>query len=454
MVAAVNAALPVLVIALPFAAAVALSLIGSWRVGSWINAAASTLLFVLAGLLAWQVRGGPRHAAPSLLLVDVAAMHLVLLTSGIAVTTSWFNRRYTPDALAARSLDRRSARLHHVGSQSMIGAILLALLSDNPVLTWLAMAVAVAGAAMVVGAVRSEAAAATASRLLLLTSAGLMLALLGTLLLYLAVEPHEAGLRWSTLAAGPVNAAALQVACIFLVVGYGALAGLVPMHRWLTGAASDGAASGAILITLMVNAPLLVFMRLDAMLGWRMAGIVLTVLGLATLLLGGARLLVRSDAPHMIGFAGMAQIGIIAAAIGIGGAAANFAAMLHMTLLSLARASVLQCEGLPPSALAARTGTAGILLLALVPLFALFVLVGTVVEQAAWLLLPLAAGVLMTSLAMLARLPASPSTTPRGNSLSDVALLTPVWLQLALVVVLALAMPGAVAAWFAAAAAP
>jgi hydrogenase-4 component F len=447
-----NAALPVLVVALPFAAAATLSLIGSWRIGSWINASASTLLFVLGGLLVWQVRGGPSRAAPPLLLVDAAAMHLVLLTSGIAMTTSWFNRRYTPDALVARSLDRRSARLHHVGSQAMIGAILLALLSDNPVLTWLAMVVAIAGAAMVTGAVRSEAAAAAASRLLLLTSAGLMLALLGTLLLYLSVEPHGVSLRWSTLAASPANAATLQLSCIFLVVGYGALAGLVPMHRWLPDAATDGAAPGAILIALMVNAPLLVFMRLDAMPGWRMAGIVLIVLGLASLLLGAARLLVRSDAPHMIAFAGMAQIGLIAAAIGIGGAAANFAALLHMTLLSLARASVLQCEGLPPSVLSARTGMAGILLLALVPLFALFMLVGTVADRAAGLLLPLAAGVLLTSLAMLARLPAAPSAARRGNPLPDVAPLAPVWLQLALVVVLALAMPGAVAVWFAAAA--
>jgi len=115
---------------------------------------------------------------------------------------------------------------------------------------------------------------------------------------------------------------------------------------------------------------------------------------------------------------------------------------------------VLQCDGLPSTAMSVRTGIAGVLLLALMPLFALFMLIGVAAEQAAWLLLPLSAGVLMTSLAMFARLPASPSAAPRGNPMVDAAVLAPVWLQLALAGWLALAMPAAATAWFAAAAAP
>ncbi len=93
-----------------------------------------------------------------------------------------------------------------------------------------------------------------------------MLALFGTLLLYLAAEPNPASLRWSTLSpAGFPHNAALELACIFLLLGYGTLAGLVPLHGWLPEAAA-GPAPNAIRVTaLLVNAPLLVILRLHSL---------------------------------------------------------------------------------------------------------------------------------------------------------------------------------------------
>ena len=142
----------------------------------------------------------------------------------------------------------------------------------------------------------------------------------------------------------------------------------------------------------------------------------------------------------------MAQIGLVMVAIGIGGPAATFAAWLTIILLALARASALQCVGLATTRLAAWTRFVAILALALLPLFAMFLIAGTTV----WLLLPLGCGVLLTCWGLLSRLPmlASLAVAPPRNVPFEVAALAPIWLQLALLVLLAFAMPGPVVDWF------
>jgi hypothetical protein len=120
-------------------------------------------------------------------------------------------------------------------------------------------------------------------------------------------------------------------------------------------------------------------------------------------------------------------------AIGVG---ARQVAWLHMTLLTLARSAVLQSHG---------DDIITWLALALLPLYALYLLAGPAVAVAAWLLVPLAGGVLLVTWALIERRPA-------GVPASVVAAM-PIWLQLALVMLLAFAMPEPVVTWFRAVAA-
>jgi hydrogenase-4 component F len=387
----VTAALPLGIVALPFATAALLMAVGSWRIGTWLNLGSAVLLFLLACVLPWQTQ-----AAPPVFVADAAATQLVLLTSLVAMTASGFGMRYVRHALEQQVLNRRRVRLHHVACQWLVGAIMLALLSDLPALTWLALALATCGAAAITGVVRNPEAAAAATHLHLLCGAGLMLAMVGTLLLHLAVEPHASHLHWSTLHAATLHRSAFELACIFLVIGYAALAGLVPLHLWLPDAMEHGAAPGAIIVgTLMVNAPLLVFLRLGAA-----SSAVLIAVGLASLLLGAVSLFVESDPRRRVALAGIAQLGVVAFAIGV---AAAPAAMLYLTLLVLVRVSVLQCIGAPQTRLSTAASSAGMVALAILPLFALLLVASATVDRSPWLLLPLGAGITLTSWALLRR---------------------------------------------------
>jgi hydrogenase-4 component F len=376
----VSGALALIVVALPFISAIVLAFIASWRIGAWINTGSTSLQFVVAFALAWRT--------------GVAEAHLVLLTSLVAMTVSWFDRRDVAAALVSRSLNRQRARFYHVGYQLLIGAIQAATLADDPILIWLALVVAVAAAAVVTGAAKDTAASAAASRLLLLCGVGLMLALLGTLLLGMA--PELAG--W------------------FLLLGYAGVAGMVPLQFWIVSAAAEGMPSGAIIVsTLLPNVPMLLFMRLSIASG------LLIAFGLASLLLGAVALWARLDWRRGVALAGMAQLGMVAFAIGV---AAKPVAWLHLILLGLTRSAVLQSRN---------NDMIAWLAFALLPLYALYLLAEPTVAVSAWLLVPLATGVLLATGALVGRCPSGVA--------ADWATATPVWLQLAIVTLLAFALP-------------
>jgi hydrogenase-4 component F len=419
--------LPDVVVGLPFGSALLLACIASWRAGVWINAAATTLVFILACPLPWELH----TALPG---------HLALLSAFVAMTASWFGWRDVRAALALRRLDRRSVRHHHVAFQALLGGILLAVLSESPAATWLGTTIAVAAAAGLIGAVRSLEARHAGDQLLVLCGMGLMLALFGALLLYLVAGPDAAWPRWG----------GSQLALICLVLGYGGIAGLLPLHAWLADAVAAGTPQSATLIgALLANVPLLVLLRVrSAMADGQDSLIVLyVVVGLATLLLAAFCLAVRPAMCRGLTFAGTALVGVIVFAFGLGGAAATSGGLLLMTMLTLARASALQCDEAPATQFGYWTRTAAILCLAGLPMFALFLVAGTTADAAPWLLLPLGAGVLLATGSLLGVLPA-PGAARDGGGLDDLLGLAPIWLQLALVVFLAVAMPGPTIDWF------
>ena len=387
MVPAVIGALPIA--ALPFACAGGLALIASWRVGTLVNALGTSVLFVLVTTLPWTP-----------IRIERVAFLLLLLTTFVAMVTSWLGYRDIAIALGDRSLGRAEVRRYHVGCQALLGAIVFALAAPAPELSWLGLAIAVGAAAVITGAAGGG--TEPASRLLLLCGAGLMLALLGIVLL--GVAPGTGS--------------------VCLVLGYGAVAGLAPWHGWVAGAAAEAPAAGGVMVTaLMVNVPLLAFMRLQTTL----APGLLMALGLGSLLVGGALLFSRADVRQTVAFSGTAQLGMVVYAIGLGGAIAP----VDIALLTLTRAAALHGRGAAP----------GLLALALLPLFTLFLLAGPTAAYSAWLLLPLGVGALLTCWGVFASWPAGQPTR------EDPLMLAPLWLELALVAVLAFASPPPVADW-------
>ena len=162
----------------------------------------------------------------------------------------------------------------------------------------------------------------------------LMLGLLGTVLLALAarpaLEPGLGGLDWSALlqAGARSDGPLLGLAFAFLLVGYGGVAGLAPLHGWMRG-------SEAVTLAIpFTNVGLLVLLRLQVLLAQNAAAIgagpPLIVLGLVSVLLAAFTVWRREETGRFLGGIGLGQGGLAALAIGLGGAAGIFAGILQI----------------------------------------------------------------------------------------------------------------------------
>lgn len=468
---------PILV---PFLGAIALALVPSWRQGAWINAGVSTLGFLTACALPWQVG----HVGP-MLLVDRLAVHFVVLTAFVAMTTAWFSLTYIRAEILARRIDRRRLRLYHAMFQTFSGAMMLALLSNNLGVTWVAVETATISGVLVVGLPRTAEAVEASWKYFMVCGVGIALALFGTVVLYLAalqaLGPGLAAMSWSGLgpAAAKCNGAVLNLAFVFLLLGYGTKAGLAPLHGWMPDAHAEGPTPvSAVLAGSILNVALFVILRLRGIMdanalagaGAISPGPPIMALGLLSLLLAAFSLWRRRDVKRFFAFSTIEQSGIAAFAFGLGGPAANFAGLLHLTLHTLIKAGIFQCVGRAAQLKGGQkfadigglvaghkalglTLAAGIIALAALPPFGLFtsefLLVSETARRLPWLALPLGIGILVGAWALLMRLQSlcfGPPTPDRGIGF-DTILLAPVWMHLGLVVLLGLAMPGPMVVW-------
>src|SRR5438477_10496349 len=120
--------------------------------------------------------------------------------------------------------------------QVLMFAMNLALASNNLGLMWLAIELATLTTVAMVGIYRTHEAIEAAWKYFILGSVGIALALFGTILVYVAARPVVGeglqGMVWTVLI-GKVAAfdpALLNVAFVFLLLGYGTKVGLAPLH--------------------------------------------------------------------------------------------------------------------------------------------------------------------------------------------------------------------------------
>jgi hydrogenase-4 component F len=464
------------VILLPLLAAGLLAAIRSSVIGAWINTVAATATFGLACCLPWLKGAG------SLLLIDPLSTHVAILTSFVAMTTAWFSRAYVAVELAEGRLDEGRLRQYHALYQALTGFMLLALLSNNLGVTWVAVEAATIATVIIIGLPRTAEAVEASWKFFILCGVGIALAFFGTMVLYLAalpaLPPGLAPMSWNMLAtaAAHCKGTLLNLAFVFLLIGYGTKAGLAPLHAWMPDAHAEGPTPvSAVLSSSLLNVALTVILRVRNLLAANADAIdpgpPIMALGLASVLLAAFSLWRRRDVKRFFAFSTIEQSGVAAFAIGLGGPAATFAAVLHLTLHTLAKAALFQCVGracqlkggqkFADIAGLARTHralgltlAAGIVAVAGFPPFGLFsselLVAFATIRQMPWLMLPLGLGLVVGGWALGARLIAlcfSDPTPDRGPA-PGLGALVPAWLHLAVVVVFGFAMPASLVTWF------
>ncbi len=343
---------------IPFAGGLFLALWGNRPNAPEINALFSLFTLIAAALLTARViaQGALEVGGEGWFFIDPFNVFLVALTAFVAFTTALFSRPYMRIEKEHGRLNDKRLRLYHSSYQVFIGAMLLALTTNNMGILWVSMEAATLATVLLVSLYRTPAALEAAWKYFILCGVGIALALFGTILLYFAAEKVlGAGgnaLLWTHLDAvkTELEPTVLQLAFVFLLVGYGTKVGLAPLHSWLPDAHAEGPTPiSAVLSGLLLNVALYAVMRskvlVDGALGTDLAGNLMMGFGLFSVVIAAFLIKRQTDVKRMFAYSSIEHMGLITFAFGMGGAVASFAGLLHMTMHSLTKSAIFFAVG-------------------------------------------------------------------------------------------------------------
>jgi len=347
-----------MVLGLPLLGAALLALLGARRIAAELNAGMSLGTLVAASLLVLRViRSGPMLFGREQFFVYPFNVFLVALTAFVGFTTALFSRPYMRIEEHHGKLNARRLRLYHSMYQLFMFAMLLALLTNNMGLLWVAMEAATLSTVLLVSLYRTRASLEAAWKYFILCGVGIAQALFGTILLYFAAERTLGSQGMTSLLWTHLNAVKTQLeprvlglAFVFLLVGYGTKVGLAPLHNWLPDAHAEGPTPvSAVLSGLLLNVALYAVIRCKVLaegsIGHIFPGRMLMTFGLLSAVLGAFFIWRQRDIKRLFGYSSIEHMGIITFAFGLGGPVANFAALLHMTVHSLTKSAIFFTAG-------------------------------------------------------------------------------------------------------------
>jgi hydrogenase-4 component F len=342
----------------PLLGALLQAFFGAHRRAPLLNIVVSLATLVAAGLLAARViREGDITAWHEQFFIDAFNVFLVALTAFVSFTTALFSRPYMLVEVDHGRLRPGQLKLYHSMYQLFIAAMLIALTSNNMGLLWVAMEAATLSTVLLVTLYRTPASLEAGWKYFILCGVGIAQALFGTILLYFAAEKVLGGtgvnaLLWTELNAvkGQLEPAVLNLAFVFLLVGYGTKVGLAPLHNWLPDAHAEGPTPiSAVLSGLLLNVAIYAVVRckvlVEGSLHSALPGRMLMGFGLLSVVLAALFLWRQKDIKRMFAYSSIEHMGIVTFAFGMGGAVANFAALLHMTVHSLTKSAIFFAVG-------------------------------------------------------------------------------------------------------------
>src|SRR3954471_2806900 len=459
----------------PALAASLLAVLPGYHLEARLNVLAAAVGFLASLVFLWA-----RPAPGTFILVDDFNVYLIALNTFVGFTTSVYSGSYIDHEIDTGHLTPAYLRFYHAMYQAMMGAMNLALLANNIGLLWVAVEFATLSTVVMVGIYRTPQALEAAWKYFILGSVGIGLAFFGTILVYLAAQDvlgeGLAAMALTRLIAdgAQFDSALLNLAFVFLLVGYGTKVGLVPLHAWLPDAHAEGPTPiSAVLSGLLLNVALFAILRFKTVMAANPAalapGPLMVALGLASVVFAAFMLYRREDIKRLFAYSSIEHMGIIVFAFGMGGPLANFAGLLHMTLHSLTKSAIFFCVG----HIAQVKGTQrmpdirgltvshpllgwglvlGVVAIAGLPPLGLFMteflIVTSTFARSPVLAIILGLSLLVGLGALLLRLNGLAFGDPDGRSEPSKASFLPIGLHLALVLIAGIWLPPALVAWF------
>lgn len=284
--------------------------------------------------------------------IDALSLYFIFLVNVIALFVSWNAIRAIDnlpgpiDNLPAANLLQHPSFFH--ASVNLFHFTMLLVPSvDNLIVLWFAIEATTLVSALLVGYRNTPTSWEAAWKYMIITSTGIILALLGTMFLANAIAPAIEGvatnkiMNWTFLMDKALDGSLAQTAdfvklsFLFILVGYGTKAGFAPMHTWLPDGHGEAPTPiSALLSGVLLKSALYAILRFYTITNTTLqdstfSSTILLGTGLLSLLLATPFILKENRFKRVLAYHSLEHMGIITFGIGIGGSVALFGALLH-----------------------------------------------------------------------------------------------------------------------------
>ena len=333
-------ALLLAILVAPAAAAAACVLMRSARIVELVNLAAAAVVFAAAIPLTIRSAGGPHYFLSDYVVVDMTGAWVLLCAAIVYLLASIYAVGY----MRLLHEDDRLWSFYALFAGFAL-TILLSCVMNNAGLYWIAIELTTLVSTFLVGFERAAESIEAAWKYIIIVSAGISLALLGTVLFYWCgsfVLGPTYDMTWQALraAAPKMNPELAALSYLLVLVGYGSKVGLAPMHAWLPDAHSESPAPiSAMLSGALLNAAMLGIVRYlaiaDAAQSQPLGHTALVVFGVLSLFVGALFIVRQTGIKRLMAYSSVEHMGVVAIGFGFGGPLGVAGALYHMLNHSL-----------------------------------------------------------------------------------------------------------------------
>jgi len=342
----VTGILALLLVLAPALAIVLILLIDQPRVAEALNLVASAVsLAAILAILILSLEDATATFWRGYVLIDGLGTWTILCAAIVYFLASLYAVGYMRLLGEEARLTRFYAMFAAFGLSTLIAPMM-----NNAGLYWIAIELTTLISTFLVAFEREAESIEAAWKYIIVVSAGISLALLGTVLFYWSgtfVIGPTYDMTWKVLqeAAPRLNPALVSLAFLLVLIGFGTKVGLAPMHTWLPDAHSEGPApvsallSGALLNTAMVGVVRYLAIADAAGISGLARGTLLA-LGAFSLFVAALFIVRQKGVKRLMAYSSVEHMGVIALGFGFGGTLGIAGALYHMLNHSLNKSAM------------------------------------------------------------------------------------------------------------------
>ena len=329
-----------LILLIPFILALLSWLINKARLLSTVNILGHFSLGCLGLSLAYTIVGsGVPLNVYNFFYVDALSGFFIFVISIINFAAVLYSKEYIEKDIEEGHFSVNKARAYYSLFNLFSFTMFFVTVVNNLGLLWVAIEMTTLTSAFLVGFYNDKPSVEAAWKYIIICSVGIALALLGTILFYYTAHAQSGlkSLNWTDIVAiaDKLDPKVLKIAFLFILVGYGTKAGIVPMHTWLPDAHSQAltpvsALLSGVLLKMAIYAILRFAIIVNKCCGSEFTSGLFLFFGLLSLGVSAAFILVQKDIKRLLAYSSIEHIGIICFGLGIFGVLGVYGALLHV----------------------------------------------------------------------------------------------------------------------------